>query len=561
MASEAAAGTATTGAAVPVGIVSDSITVLVDGSFTDHIVELAPFFARSVQPATPEGRQAFVDDVRAKVEAASGAENALDADAAKRIEILKHVVSQLKALPEPATDRELEGGFNLLLALILTSPALTTSSSSRTADGELSQQQTEVLTTLTQLVASSSSSTTSAAADKSIAKYRILTNFFNALPARSSARLDIFLSLLSLAASSDDLDMLSSSSSYAHHAAASSSTLPIDNAATVEGSSASSVLLNSLPIWLASWNLDDAKKADVLKQVSKLLLKRTNDDDAADEDPDSESAARTLAFHKLFLRFLDATPSAAAAGGDDAAVTTLALALRLPNVFDFASLLESRSIQELKNSQPALWSLLVEVVLSPGGRGKRWDAWKASNAGVLEKIGVPEAVLVRKIRLLDIASLCASQVYSDAALASAASLSVSDTNAGADAAVAKQASPAEVPYSLIASSALASEPESDVETWVIDVIRAGLVSGKLSQVNEVFRVYRVSSLVPLSSETQEVFGKRHWEVLERKLVAWRDSVSRMLDTLGNAARQQQAAVAAAANAGAEQAVQQAQTVN
>ncbi|KAK0538913.1 hypothetical protein OC834_000238 [Tilletia horrida] len=547
-------------------IVSDSVTVLVDGSFADHLLELAPFLARAVQPT--DSRQAFVDSLRKQVGAGAGAgqeeaedrgavREALDADAQKRIAVLSFVVNALKTLPEPATDRELEGAFNLLLALILTSPASSTpsASSSSRAGGELSKEQTELVGRLAELVAApaSASSAAPAAADKSIAKYRILTNIFNALPARSPARLTLFLSLLTLAAHSDDLDILSSSVAYA--AASSSSAAPPPTTSSFdEASSSASVLLHSLPVWLAQWQLDDARKADVLKQVAQILLKQQQSSSTSGaeaeteaEENDAPSAARTLAFHKLYLRFLDAAETAPAES-EAAASTTLALALRLPHVYDFASLLESRAIRSLEQSNPALWTLLVDVVLAPGGRGKQWEAWKAKNADdVLAKAGIPEATLVRKIRLLDIASLCAAQIYSDAALAAAAASArpASATDGGGDDAAAAAAahssaaaaaSHAEVPYALIASSALPSEPADDVETWVIDVIRAGLVSGKLSQVNEVFRVYRVSSVVPIASpgsaeKEKEAFSRKQWEVLEGKLVAWRESVGRMLTTL------------------------------
>ncbi|KAE8223440.1 hypothetical protein CF319_g3518 [Tilletia indica] len=542
-------------------IVADSVTVLVDGAFQDHILELTPFLARALPQ---DQRQSFTDNVRSNLSPEEG--DALENDPQKRIEVLSIIVNALKTLPEPATDRELEGAFNLLLTLILTSPAASASSSSSSSSSrtetELSKEQTELLSRLAEVVGSSSSSS---ATDKSIAKYRILTNFFNALPSRSPVRLTIFLSLLSLAAHSDDLDILSSASAYVSSSSSSST-------------SAASVLLYSLPAWLAQWSLDEGRKQEVLKQVADILLKQTDDATAAGDEADPSAAARTLAFHKLYLRFLDAASSSDAAAATSAAETTVALALRLPHVFDFPSLLESRAILGLEKSNAPLWTLLVGVVLAPGGRGQRFESWKAKNGGLLSKIGVQEAVLVRKIRLLDIASLCAAQVYSDTAAAAAAA---------AAAAVAAQQqptedtkSPAEVAYSLIASSALPTEPAEDVETWVIDVIRAGLVSGKLSQVNEVFRVYRVSSVIPLVefSASQKggegVFSRKQWEVLEVKLGAWRESISRMLDTLGAAAKQQQVSAAAAqtvaqAQAGSEQqqqqqqhaSVQQAQAVN
>ncbi len=58
--------------------------------------------------------------------------------------------------------------------------------------------------------------------------------------------------------------------------------------------------------------------------------------------------------------------------------------------------------------------------------------------------------------------------------------------------------------------------------WVIDVIRAGLVSGKLSQVNEAFRVYK---------STHRQFGKAQWQQLEARLVQWHTSIANIIDTI------------------------------
>ncbi|KAL9934470.1 hypothetical protein V8E36_006926, partial [Tilletia maclaganii] len=581
MASTAADDVAPTGSALTAtaagSIISDSVTLLVDGSFADHLLELAPFLARAVQPT--DSRQAFVDGVRKHVRAVGSQEGddeqqqqktreALEVDAEKRISVLGFVVNALKTLPEPAKDIELEGAFNLLLTLILTSPAPSSSSSN------ISKEQTDLLVRLAEIVGTAGPASSTAAGDKSIVKYRILTNIFNALPAQSSVRLTIFLRLLSLAAASDDLDVLSSSSAYASasNAAANSSLLSLDAGASGPGASSafsSSVLLYSLPAWLAQWQLDEARKSEVLKQVADILLKRTNassssastSTSAVTEETDPADAARTLAFHKLYLRFLDAASVSESYSADvqQAALNTLALALRLPHVYDLSSLLESKAVRGLEKSQAGVWELLVGVVLKAGGRGKAFEAWKGKNGDVLGKLGVSEAVLVRKIRLLDIASLCAAQVYSDAALAAASANAKLGLASSSDDASQQQqqqqsaaaAKAAEVPYSLIASEALPSEPADDVETWVIDVIRAGLVSGKLSQVNEVFRVYRVSSLVPLGGseeKVEEVFSRKQWEVLERKLAAWRESVGRMLGTLNSASKQQQAAIVAAVQA-------------
>lgn len=75
-------------------------------------------------------------------------------------------------------------------------------------------------------------------------------------------------------------------------------------------------------------------------------------------------------------------------------------------------------------------------------------------------------------------------------------------------------------------------PVEDVEVWAIDVIRAGLVEGKLSQQQQVFLVHRT---------TYRVFGEKQWRELGTRIDQWRGSLSSVLTVL----RRQQAEVEAA----------------
>jgi len=58
-------------------------------------------------------------------------------------------------------------------------------------------------------------------------------------------------------------------------------------------------------------------------------------------------------------------------------------------------------------------------------------------------------------------------------------------------------------------------PSEDVEMWVIDVIRAGLVEGKLSQQKQVFLVHRT---------TYRVFGEKQWREVATRLDQWKESL-------------------------------------
>ncbi|KKK22104.1 PCI domain protein [Aspergillus rambellii] len=72
-------------------------------------------------------------------------------------------------------------------------------------------------------------------------------------------------------------------------------------------------------------------------------------------------------------------------------------------------------------------------------------------------------------------------------------------------------------YATIASALRV--PASDVEKWVIDTIRAGLVEGKLSQLRSEFLVHRA---------TYRVFGEKQWAEVQGRLMVWRRSLERVL---------------------------------
>lgn len=68
-------------------------------------------------------------------------------------------------------------------------------------------------------------------------------------------------------------------------------------------------------------------------------------------------------------------------------------------------------------------------------------------------------------------------------------------------------------------------PSEEVELWVIDVIRAGLVEGKLSQLNQTFLIHR---------STYRSFGKREWVEIGARLETWKGSLKVILETVRGA---------------------------
>jgi translation initiation factor 3 subunit M len=84
----------------------------------------------------------------------------------------------------------------------------------------------------------------------------------------------------------------------------------------------------------------------------------------------------------------------------------------------------------------------------------------------------------------------------------------------------------ELPYSIITRRL--HIPSEEVELWVIDVIRAGLVEGKLSQLNQTFLIHR---------STYRSFGTSEWEEIGVRLESWKQSLRNILEVVKSAREQ------------------------
>ena len=231
--------------------------------------------------------------------------------------------------------------------------------------------------------------------------------------------------------------------------------------------------LRSLETWLQQWDINDDAQKTLYLTVS----------DIADEAGEREQA------YYYLLRALRSIPvrEASAQEAQRLSVKALKFALTDPRHFDFQDLTALDSVQSLRRSDPTLFELLeifnAEQLDEYNDFREEHDSW-------LEGQGMDQAALVRKMRLLTLASLAAS------------------TQSRA------------LPY-LHISRAL-QIPLSDVEMWVIDVIRAGLVEGKLSQTNQTVLIQRC---------TYRVFGEKQWAEVAGRLDTWRSSLEGVLSVI------------------------------
>ncbi|KAL3477858.1 hypothetical protein BJX99DRAFT_225472 [Aspergillus californicus] len=239
-------------------------------------------------------------------------------------------------------------------------------------------------------------------------------------------------------------------------------------------------LTAQLPAWRSAWELDDEESrrlhlaiADAAQAAGDLDWSQTHVVEALQTIPPAEATS----------------PAAR-----DLAVRALTSALTHPATFDFTPLTAADAVQALRSSDAALFELL-EIFTAD-----TLDAYEdfISNTPVAKILPdnalTPHAdALQTKIRLLTLASLAAA--------------ATTTTNASARS----------ISYETIASSLRV--PKEEVEKWVIDTIRAGLVEGKLSQLRSEFLVHRA---------TYRVFGEKQWAEVQGRLMVWRRSLENVL---------------------------------
>ena len=230
-------------------------------------------------------------------------------------------------------------------------------------------------------------------------------------------------------------------------------------------------LEQNVPNWLSAWQLDE-------EDAEKL---HTTIADVAEEQ-----GFPNLSYQYL-LKALETVPADSASEDSSKALAKRALikAFSNPTVTDFTPLTASDAIQGLRQSDSDLIELL-DIFSSDDYTSYT----EFINEHPLSSLDIPEDVsdvMSTKIRLLTLASIAA-------------------------------ASPSRsVPYTEITSSL--QIPAEDVEMWVIDTIRAGLVEGKLSQSKQQFLVQRA---------TYRVFGEKQWAEIQNRLMVWRRSLESVL---------------------------------
>ncbi|GAO13785.1 uncharacterized protein UV8b_03985 [Ustilaginoidea virens] len=234
--------------------------------------------------------------------------------------------------------------------------------------------------------------------------------------------------------------------------------------------------LDKLGDWLASWDAGEELERMAYENVAEAAL------EAGEEATGYEFILRAL-------RTFDADDRDDVASEDAQRLSLRAvkMALLSNTYFLFQDLRSIPSVQALGDSHP-VYAQLLDIFAEQDLED--YNDFNEEHEGWVEQQRLDYGKLHRKMRLLTFASLAA-------------------------------ATPSrEIEYAKI-SKAL-QIPLEHVEMWVIDVIRAGLVEGKLSQQRKEFLVHKV---------TYRVFGQKQYQELSTRVDHWRATLQNVLAVL------------------------------
>ncbi|KAF8263947.1 hypothetical protein EI94DRAFT_1772790 [Lactarius quietus] len=224
--------------------------------------------------------------------------------------------------------------------------------------------------------------------------------------------------------------------------------------------------------WIKEWEITPSEKSAFLERLVDVF---------------SKAKQRETAYHyKLaHVRSLDPTSQST----QHTALDAIATALSDPSIFDFDPLFKLDAV--LAAQAHPLFALL-RVFLSGGLDDLH--AWQRAHANTAGEFSLDAAQLERKIRLLALADLGFQNIGQD------------------------------LPYAQVAT--VLQVPVTQVERWVIDAIRAGLLTASCAARTDVARDARCCTCI----------GPQEWALLVKRLAGGvRDSLACLMSSLLRAA--------------------------
>ncbi|GJQ14270.1 hypothetical protein GpartN1_g6061.t1 [Galdieria partita] len=208
---------------------------------------------------------------------------------------------------------------------------------------------------------------------------------------------------------------------------------------------------------------------------------------------ESNNETQAFEFHVKLLETFNGEGEDVLAGVESYAVKACKEAIKQPKLYRFDELLDLDAIQRLKSTvQHALLFELLQIFVSE--KLEAFVDFVRRNSVYFEEAGFDYEACLNKMRLLSLASLGVEQ--------------------------------SEIPYSLAAKTLQVEQEE--LEHWVIQAVRLGLMEAKIDQMRQVIRVIRAS---------QRVFIKEDWYALQKRLGMCKSNVAELITTIDQVKQQ------------------------
>ena len=229
---------------------------------------------------------------------------------------------------------------------------------------------------------------------------------------------------------------------------------------------------NNLPAWLEQWKVSDEDKSKIYSDISEIFLSPSLDD-----------------YEKSYKYLYDAVSCMPVA--NDLTVKLVKSAFVSDYVYDFEDILSLPAVTGLKTD--AKWSSLYTLLqLVSSGNFQEYKKFSSSTVASLE---LDASAVERKVKVIALTGVVSSRL-----------------------------SERSIKYSEISDTM--EVPIDEVESWVIDAIRAGLIEGRLNQMEQQFDIHRAS---PVGT-----FGVEQWQQLGQTLTKWRSTLRDVLEVVKNA---------------------------
>ncbi|KAK9436340.1 Eukaryotic translation initiation factor 3 subunit M [Metarhizium brunneum] len=234
--------------------------------------------------------------------------------------------------------------------------------------------------------------------------------------------------------------------------------------------------LDKLGEWLESWEASEEIERMVYENVAEAAL-----------EAGEESISYNFVLKALRTFDADEKDEITSEDAQRLSLRAIKMAILSNTHFLFQDLRAIPSIQAISDSHP-IYSQLLDIFAEQDLED--YNDFTEEHEGWVEQQKLDHEKLHRKMRLLTFASLAA-------------------------------ATPSrEIEYAKIAKAL--QIPQEHIEMWAIDVIRAGLVEGKLSQQRNKFLVHKV---------TYRVFGEKQYQELSTRVDHWRATLQNVLGVL------------------------------